>query len=869
MASESSDTPMMLQWRAAKERHPDALLAMRIGDFWEFMYEDAQEVSRILGIALTARNNGSAAAVPLAGIPLKAGADYLPRLVEAGRKVAICDQVEDPAEAKGVVRREVVEVLTPGAIMDEGLLSERRNNFLAAAVVDEEDAALAAVDISTGEVLLTATRAERVLDEIERIEAAEVLLPRGRVGDWGLDVLGGVTERPEWVFDLDIATQEVLRRYRVSTLTALDLQTADTLLVRALGALLSYVGELQPTTNLPLRAPTTERSSAIMALDEMTRRNLEIVEPLRRGERGVEPTLLSVLDATVSAMGGRRLRRWLLRPLLDRARIEDRLDAVGDLIGQPDALEDLRAALSQVRDLERLAGRLGAGRAGPREMRRLADSLTVLPAVERSCRPLEASLTRQVVSGLDSMEDVARDLTSALVERPPATLAEGGYIADGFDKELDEVRALRDGGRDFIAALQEREREATGIASLKVGYNKVFGYYIEVTRSNLERVPEHYERKQTLKNAERYITSELKEWEARILGAQERAGRIEQELFLSLREAARAHVSRLQASADAVGVLDVFQSLARTAIRRGYCRPEIQGGNEIDIENGRHPVVETMMPSEEFIPNDTCLDGETRRLMILTGPNMAGKSTLLRQVGLIQLMAQVGSYVPASSARMGVADRIFTRVGAADNLVRGQSTFLVEMIEAAQILNAASERSLVLLDEIGRGTSTFDGLSLAHAISEHLHDRTGARTIFATHYHELTALADRLAGAVNVNVAIHEADSEIVFLRKLRPGGADRSYGIQVGRLAGLPSDVVGRAREILAELEGTHSQHGVGLGRRGARRPSSTPPPDQLSFFGAAESPVVRKLKDLDLDTMTPIAALNCLVELKREAEE
>jgi DNA mismatch repair protein MutS len=863
------ETPLMRQWREAKSRNADALVFFRVGDFYEMFYEDAEEGARLLGLTLTSRNNGSAANVPLAGIPVKARDEYLQRLVRLGRRVAICEQVEDPAEAKDIVRREVVETVTPGALTADALLDERRNNWLVA-VLDAPDGgvALAAADITTGEFLGTRVASDRLEAELARFEPSEILLPAGR--DPG-PALEGVlaTHRPEWLFDPELAGEEIRRHFTLHALDGLGFDEDDGPLIGALGALLTYVRDVQPASAAGLRRPVVERPGQAMALDAMTRRNLELVEPLRADvPAGAPATLIDVVDETVTAMGGRLLRRWLLRPLVDAEPIWRRQEAVETLVEDGALRRSLRTELKQVRDLERLGGKIGAGRVTPRELASLAGSLGRIAPVLDALEGVDGPLLRGLRDGLDPLDDVREGIAAALVDDPPAALGDGGVIRAGHDEELDELRSARDGARDFIASLQKRERERTGIASLKVGFNKVFGYYLEVTKANLDRVPEEYRRKQTLANAERYVTEELDEWEAKVLGAEERIADVEARLFGALRREVAESVPRLLETASRIAALDVLAGLARLAQRRDYVRPEVSTGYRLEIRAGRHPVVETMMPREEFIPNDVVLD-EDARVMILTGPNMAGKSTLLRQVGLIQILGQVGSYVPAASARLPVADRVFTRVGASDNLVRGQSTFMVEMSETASILHNATDRSLVLLDEIGRGTATYDGVSIAWAVTEHLHERLGAKTIFATHYHELTQLADLLPALVNANVAVKEAGDDIVFLRRLEPGGADRSYGIQVGRLAGLPDGVVGRAREILAELEGTHTHHGEGLGRRREGRPESTAPPDQLSFFGAPEHPVVDRLRSLDPDALTPLEALNRLAELKREVDE
>ena len=861
------DTPLMRQWREAKSRHEDALIFFRVGDFYEMFYEDAEEGARLLGLTLTSRNNGAAAKVPLAGIPVKAKEEYLERLVRMGRRVAICEQVEDPSEAKDIVRREVVETVTPGAITADTLLDERRNNWLVAVVeTDEGEAALAAADISTGEFLGTRVPADRLEAELARFEPSEVLLPKAREGQNPAEG-AHATYRPDWLFDPDMAADEIRRHYTLHTLDGLGFQDGDEPLIGALGALLTYVSDVQPTSAEGLRRPQIERPGEAMALDEMTRRNLELVAPLRPDvPPGAPATLMDVVDETVTAMGSRLLRRWLLRPLVAPETIWARQKAVEELVEKASLRRAVRGELKQIRDLERLAGKVGAGRVSPRELASLASSLERLPPVLESLEEARTDRLAGLREAIDPMVDVRDTVRAALTDEPPATLGEGGVIRAGHDAELDDLRETRDGAREFIASLQQREREATEISSLKVGFNKVFGYYIEVTKPNVDRVPDHYRRKQTLANSERYVTEELDEWEGKVLGAEERIAELEARLFGELRREVAGEMGRLLETARRIAELDVLAGLARLAERRGYVRPEVHTGFELEIRGSRHPVVEVMMPREEFIPNDVVLDRDAR-VMILTGPNMAGKSTLLRQVGLIQLMAQIGSFVPAASARLPVADRVFTRVGASDNLVRGQSTFMVEMSETASILHNATERSLVLLDEIGRGTATYDGVSIAWAVTEHLHERLGAKTIFATHYHELTQLADLLPALVNMNVAVKEAGDDIVFLRRLEPGGSDRSYGIQVGRLAGLPDGVVGRAREILGELEGTHTHHGEGLGRRAKGRPESTAPPDQLSMFGAEPHPVVEKLKEMNIDGLTPLEALNRLAELKEEA--
>jgi DNA mismatch repair protein MutS len=851
----------MQQWRDAKSRHPDALIFFRVGDFYEMFYEDAEEGARLLGLTLTARNNGGAAHVPLAGVPARARDDYLDKLVRLGRRVAVCEQVEDPADAKGLVRREVTETVTPGAVLSDSLLTERRNNYLIALADAGDDIALAAADVSTGELVATLVPRDGLEAELARWEAAEVLLP----AKWdGRDVAGigaaSRTHRPAWLFDHDAGADELKRRFGVHGLEGFGFQPGEESLVGVLGALLAYLGDVQPVSLHALRPPRLERARDAMPLDEMTRRNLELVEPLRADAAGkAGATLLGAIDETLTPMGARLLRRLILRPLVDGDAIRARHDAVAESLTDTSMRRQSRTALKEIRDLERLAGKVAAGRITPREMRALAASLQQLPLARAPISNAKSALLGSIHDGLDPLDDLCARIDAALSESPPATLAEGGAIREGWSRELDELRALRDGATDYIAQLQVRERERTGITSLKVGYNKVFGYYLEITHANTNRVPSDYERKQTLANAERYVTPELKEWEERALDAEDRTQTLETELFAALRREVGAELARIQRSAATVAMLDVILAFAQLAERRDYVRPVMHDAFRLEITAGRHPVVETMMPRETFIPNDVILD-ENSRIVILTGPNMGGKSTLLRQIGLIQLLAQIGAFVPARAATLPICDRIFTRVGASDNLVRGQSTFMVEMHETAAILHNASRDSLILLDEIGRGTATYDGVSIAWSVTEHLHETVGAKTVFATHYHELTQLASLLDGLVNFNVAVREVGDDIVFLHQLRPGGADRSYGIEVGRLAGLPDSVVTRAREILRDLEGAHTAGGAGLGTHGA----TAPPREQLSLFAPPEHPAIAELRALDVNVMTPLQALNALAALK-----
>ena len=868
-------TPLMQQYREIKGRHQNALLFFRMGEFYEMFYDDAEIASRVLGLTLTSRNNGGAADVPLAGVPVKALQEYLRKLVQLGYRVAICEQVEDPKVARGIVRREVVETITPGVTFADELLEGARNNFICSlwAAPRSRDGltsaiGVAAADVSTGELRLCVTHAAELDAVLARYAPREILLPQG--SDLSLPPSRAeamITEREAWEFDAETAAEDLTRHYRVQSLEGLGIGSAERASIAAAGALLRYLRELQPAGVPQLARPIVERAGGSMPLDEMTRRNLELVESLRGG--GPEGTLLSVLDRTVTPMGARLLRQWVLAPLTDGAAIEERLEAVALLVDNGSDRLTLRSALDGVRDVERLGTKVASGRASPRELGALGVSLARLPEVESIVRQLRLSgpsvLLDRLLDEWDDCAAEAQAIRNTIVERPPLTIGEEPTIAAGVDEELDRLRTLRDGGKDGIANIQASERARTGIASLKVGFNKVFGYYIEVTKSNLHLVPNDYQRRQTITNGERFVTPALKDFEETILTADERIEARERALFETLRAKVGSRIAALQCAARALALLDVLAALAEVAAREGYTRPALSDDYTLDITSGRHPVVERMMPRDKFIPNDVRLTDEAR-LIILTGPNMAGKSTILRQVGLIVLLAQIGSFVPASSARIGLVDRVFTRVGASDNLVRGQSTFMVEMAETSAILHSATSRSLVLLDEIGRGTSTYDGVSIAWAVSEHLHDRTRCKTIFATHYHELTQLAQDLSAVRNFNVAVREVNDDVLFLHRLQPGGADRSYGIEVGRLAGLPAPVLDRARAVLKLLEGEQLAAG---GRRGTNGSKEQPAvQDQLGLFAAAPNPIVERLASLDTDAMTPLQALSLLAELSRDAK-
>ena len=866
-------TPLMQQYREIKARHQSAILFFRMGDFYEMFYEDAETASRVLGLTLTSRNNGGAAEVPLAGVPVKAGPEYLRRLVAHGYRVAVCEQVEDPKLAKGIVRREVVETISPGVAFADELLDGARNNFVVAIGPPSDGMiGLAAADISTGEFRLTITALTELDTILARFAPRELLVPRGHAAPSRSSLLDGVlvSEREPWEFDAPMARDDLARQFDVRGLDGLGLEADDGLAIAAAGALLRYLKEMQPSGVPQLARPTVERAGGVMPLDEMTRRNLELVESLRGSD--ASGTLLAVLDCTMTPMGTRLLRKWLLAPLIDRERIDLRLDAVSALANDAGARDALRTALDGVRDVERLGSKASAGRATPREMAALGDSLARLPDVEIAAARLGgAGVLVHLMRQWDGCAEITSSVRATLVERPPLQLGDEATIAPGIDAELDDLRTLRDGGKEAIAAIQTAERARTGIPSLKVGFNRVFGYFIEVTNANRNLVPADYQRRQTLTGAERFVTQDLKEYEEKVLTAAERIEVRERILFEALRAAVGRDVGRIQCAARIVAELDVLAALADVAAREGYTRPTLTDGFDLDIRAGRHPVVERMMPRDKFIPNDVQLVADAR-LVILTGPNMAGKSTILRQVGLIVLMAQTGSFVPAAAATIGVCDRVFTRVGASDNLVRGQSTFMVEMAETSAILHTATARSLVLLDEIGRGTSTYDGVSIAWAVSEHLHDHVGCKTIFATHYHELVQLADELGAVRNYNVGVREIDDQILFLHRLQPGGADRSYGIEVGRLAGLPAPVIARARTVLALLEGEaeHLVPALAPALSGPKRGRATPAsPDQFGLFvPAPRHVVVERLRTIDVNTLTPLAAIQLVAELTEQAK-
>jgi DNA mismatch repair protein MutS len=864
-------TPLMRQYSSIKERHPNALLLFRLGDFYELFFEDAIVASKELEITLTSRNKEKGVAIPMCGVPYHAAEGYIARLIRKGYRVAVCDQTEDPRFAKKLVKRQVTRVVTPGTAVGAHLLEPRENNFLAA--VAEKSGAFGAsfADLSTGEFRateFTGSDAEaRLREEMERMRPREFLHATGAsafdVSSGNAPVPATRTPLDEWIFSEDYGARLLRDHFRVATLAGYGLE-GHALSTAAAGAILHYVRETQRGSLAHLDGIRFYEQSDSLILDPTTLRNLELIAPIFGEPR--HSTLLGTLDQCVTSLGARQLKSWLLRPSINREEIEARWDAVGELHQNTIGREELRRVLGDVQDLERLLSRVTLETANARDMLALKLSLRQLPIIRSYIEKFRAAKLRELWTQLDELADVHDLLEESIHPSPSALLTEGDLIRPGYHAELDELRGLSQNSKQAVAAIEARERERTRIASLKVRFNNIFGYYLEVSKPNLPLVPADYERKQTLVNAERFTTPELKQLEAKILDAEERSQSLEQELFVGIRRQVAAEARRIRQSARVLAELDVLACFATLAAERNYHRPEFSDDGDLMIAQGRHPVIERICAEEQsgrFIPNDLYLNGGTDLILIITGPNMGGKSTYLRQAALIALMAQMGSFVPAERAKLPILDRIFTRIGASDNLARGRSTFMVEMTEAASILNTATPRSLVLLDEIGRGTATFDGLAIAWAVVEHLQTHTRAKTLFATHYHELTELADLLPGVRNYHVSVKESGANIVFLRKVEPGSADKSYGIEVARLAGLPMNVVERAREILSRHE--QNEHSLSA-RLESQNESDSPHPVQLTIFTPLNAEVVQALSSADLDNLKPIEALNLLAELKKQ---
>jgi DNA mismatch repair protein MutS len=871
-------TPMMQQYMQTKEQYKDCILFYRLGDFYEMFFEDAVTASRELEITLTGKDCGLDERAPMCGIPYHAADGYLNRLVAKGYKVAICEQMEDPKQAKGIVRRDVIRIVTPGTNLNTQALDETRNNYLMCVVYTDGHYGISVSDISTGEYLVTELDSERkLMDELIKYTPSEIICNQPFYVS-GVDIedlrerLGiTVNALDSWYFDDDMCTRLLMDHFHVAGLEGLGVADYSCGIIAA-GALLRYLMETQKTSIANLTRLTPYSIGKYMILDSSTRRNLELCETLR--EKNKRGSLLWVLDKTRTAMGARLLRKYVEQPLIDREEIEQRLSAVEELKNNAITREELREYLNPVYDLERLISRISYQSANPRDMVAFQTSLGMLPHIKYLMKGLEASLLRKLEQQLDELTDLYDLISSSIIEDPPVSIRDGGIIREGYNEEVDRLRSAKSEGKTWLAELETKEREKTGIKNLKIKYNKVFGYYLEVTNSYRDLVPEYYTRKQTLANAERYITPELKELEDMILGAEDRLVALEYGLYVEIRNRVAQEIVRIQDTARAVAGIDVFASLALVAERSNFVRPTINEKGIIDIRNGRHPVVEKMIPNDMFIANDTYLDNARSRISIITGPNMAGKSTYMRQTALIVLMAQIGSFVPASSAKIGLVDRIFTRVGASDDLASGQSTFMVEMTEVANILRNATRNSLLVLDEIGRGTSTFDGLSIAWAVVEHISNPKllGAKTLFATHYHELTELEGKLPGVNNYCIAVKEQGDDIIFLRKIIKGGADKSYGIQVAKLAGVPDSVIERAKELAEELSNADitvrvDENSVPGQKTRRAKPKKLDPVDmdQMALFDTvSDADVIHELEEIDVSNLTPIDALNTIYRLQ-----
>ena len=868
-------TPLMRQYRKIKAQYPDAIVLFRMGDFYETFEEDAKITAKVLGIALTKRANGAAADVPLAGFPHHALDTYLPKLVKAGYKVAICEQLEDPKLAKGIVKRDVIEMVTPGVAVSDKLLDNRANNFVCALFFKGDKVGVAFADVSTGEFYATEVKIDELSNLLDTITPSEILYSKSHK-DIIEQVFGEIQVRPaftkleDWVFKYDYAFEILTGHFQTQSLKGFGIDDLEIGIISA-GAVLHYLQDTQRTKLVHIKRISRFDVSDYMILDPATKRNLEIaVSYLGETTYG---TLFSVIDRTQTPMGARLLKRWVLRPLKKLEPIQKRLEAVKELYENSKLRKELKEILAEIGDIERLISRIAirahlpgtTGRANPRDMISLKESLKKIPKIRSLLAEVKSETLQKIYKLLNPLENIVALIESAIVDDPPATVADGGVIRDGYNPELDELRYISRSSKEFIASLQQKERERTGIPSLKIDYNSVFGYYIEITKAHLDKVPQDYIRKQTLVNAERFITPELKEYEEKIFTAEEKMAALEAELFNQLREKISEYTESIQKNAQLIAMLDCFVSLSEVAVENNYTCPIVDESDVIEIKEGRHPVVEKILPpGEKFVPNDVRLDNSENQILIITGPNMSGKSVFLRQVGLIVLLAQIGSFVPASYARIGIVDRIFTRVGASDNIAGGESTFLVEMHEMANILNNATPHSLILLDEFGRGTSTFDGISIAWAITEYLHEnpRVRAKTIFATHYHELNELAELYPRIKNFKADVREVGDKVIFLHKIVPGYADHSYGIEVAKMAGLPKEVTDRAKEILANLEQKELKPQGKVKKKISKE--ALMQKFQISLFELNDDRLRQEILNLDIDNMTPLQALLKLQELR-----
>ncbi len=870
-------TPMMQQYMQLKEQHKDAILFFRLGDFYEMFFEDAITASKELEITLTGRDCGLEERAPMCGVPWHSADGYIAKLIEKGYKVAICEQTQDPEEANGIVERQVVRVVTPGTVTDSSILDEKSNNYLISIIRDNDAFGLSGVDVSTGEFFISEItkgnvqdRSEKLFNELARIQASEILINESLELDKEfLDSVRSrfsayITPYQEWAYKKSNAYRTLTQHFQVQTLEIYGCEDM-TYGICAAGALLSYLSETQKNALGHITFLKTLSDNTHMVLNAAARRNLELTETIRgKSKKG---SLLWLLDKSDTAMGGRLLRQWIQQPLLYRSQIEDRLEAVQELIKNPIRMEEVKDLLRKVYDLERLAGRIAYGSANARDLISIKQSLQLLPVLKEILSSSTSGMLMKFYRETDVLEDIHNLLEQSVFEDPPVFLKEGNLIKEGWNSELDEYRLAVTEGKNWIAGLEQQERDKTGIKNLKIGFNKVFGYYIDVTRSYYDLVPESYVRKQTLANSERYIIPELKEVEDKILGAEEKSIRLEYQLFIEIREKIGQEVSRIQNTAAIIATLDALCSFARVSYDNNYTRPVILEDGSIKIKDGRHPVVEKTMSNGLFVPNHTSLQTGKDHLMIITGPNMAGKSTYMRQVALITLMAQIGCFVPAKEAEIGIVDRIFTRVGASDDLASGQSTFMVEMSEIADILHNATSKSLLILDEIGRGTSTFDGLSIAYAVVEHICQSLKAKTLFATHYHELTELEGTISGVKNYCIAVKEQGDNIIFLRRIIRGGADKSFGIQVAKLAGLPEEVIERAKKILKKLEDSDINRAKDQNKN--HQVADSNGALQLDLFNSAFSEIMKELKDMDINVLTPIEAIGILYRLVQKAKE
>jgi len=870
MKESMQQTPLMAQFFKIKEANPDTILLFRVGDFFETFDEDAKTASKVLGITLTKRSNGAAGEVPLAGFPHHAIDTYLPKLIRAGYRVAVCEQMENPKFAKGIVKREVVEVVTPGVTLSDKLLDHKKNNYLLAFYIKNEIAGISFADISTGEFYAYEVIESDLPQQIESINPSEILIQK-KDKDYLIPLINKisssvcVTKIDDWIFNYEYANELLQMQFKTVNLKGFGVDHLSEGIIAG-GVILSYLQETQKSNLAHLNSISLYSYSNYMILDASTRRNLEITFTMQDGGR--EGSLVSILDKTNTAMGGRLMKKWVSRPLRDKESIEKRQDSVEELLKEKSVREKLITELKEIGDLERIIARISTGRANPREVVALKSSLKKIPSIIELLKKLKVQTLGSIKENLNPLEELVDKIQSSIIDFPPASINDGGIIRSGHSEELDELRDIEFNGKDWIAKLQKTEREKTGIPSLKVSYNRVFGYYIEISNTHKNKIPESYIRKQTLVNSERYITPELKEYEDKILTAEEKIFELESQLFNEVRLIAASGVNPIQQNAKNIAMLDCFISFALCAETYKYIKPVISDNTRLNIIKGRHPVVEQILPpGDKFTPNDCTMDNDNCQIVILTGPNMAGKSVYLRQAGLIVLMAQIGSFIPAESAEIGIVDRVFTRVGASDNIAAGESTFLVEMQEAANILNNATPKSLILLDEIGRGTSTFDGISIAWAITEYIHENkdVAAKTIFATHYHELNELAEIYPRIKNYKVEVREYDDKVIFLHKVNPGRADHSYGIQVGQMAGLPKFVTNRAKEVLTNLE---SKELTPYEVKKEKIKNLQKIDNQINMFEIKDDKLRDELRDLEIEKITPVEALNKLNELKKKVK-